>query len=120
MCGLAGSFSLDIPASSAAALVEGMTRQLRHRGPDDTGIHHDGAVTLGHTRLSIIDLSERGRQPLRNEDGSCLLVFNGEIYNHRRLRTSLQGRGHVFCSETDGEVILHLYEEQGPECVRYL
>jgi asparagine synthase (glutamine-hydrolysing) len=120
MCGLAGSFSLDIPAPSAAALVEGMTRQLRHRGPDDTGIHHDGAVTLGHTRLSIIDLSERGRQPLRNEDGSCLLVFNGEIYNHRRLRTSLQGRGHVFRSETDGEVILHLYEEQGPECVRYL
>ena len=93
-----------------------MTGTLAHRGPDGEGLHLDGPVGLGHRRLSIIDLSEAASEPMTNEDGSLWLVFNGEIYNFRELRRSLEGR-HRFRSQGDGEVILHLYEEKGEAAV---
>jgi asparagine synthase (glutamine-hydrolysing) len=113
MCGIAG-FNWHDPAA-----VLKMVAALKHRGPDQSGHFADASVSLGHSRLSIIDLSERGRQPMSNEDGSLWLVCNGEIYNHLEIRRELESR-HVFSSETDTEILLHAYEEWGPECVRRL
>ncbi len=96
-----------------------MCEALRHRGPDDEGVYVHGPVGLGMRRLSIIDLAG-GRQPIFNEDRSKVIVFNGEIYNYRELRRGLAARGHTFTTEGDTEVILHLYEEVGPECVQQL
>jgi asparagine synthase (glutamine-hydrolysing) len=100
--------------------VSAMCDLIRHRGPDDRDVWAQGPVALGHQRLSIIDLSPRGRNPMANEDNSVRIVFNGEIYNYRDLRPDLIRRGHVFRSQTDTEVILHLYEELGPECIERL
>jgi asparagine synthase (glutamine-hydrolysing) len=88
-----------------------------HRGPDDEGLFVEGPVGLGHRRLSIIDLTSAGHQPMTNEDGSLQVVFNGEIYNYVELAQELRGRGHRFHSSTDTEVILHQYEEDGERCV---
>ena len=96
-----------------------MCNTIVHRGPDDDGFYCDREVGLGMRRLSIIDLPS-GRQPVRNEDGSVWVVFNGEIYNFQELRQQLQGRGHVFTTRTDTEVIVHLYEEYGRRCVEHL
>jgi len=96
-----------------------MTSALQHRGPDGVGYFEDDHVSLGHTRLSIIDL-EGGAQPIANEDGTLQLVCNGEIYNSPRLREELIARGHQFSTSTDVEVILHLYEEHGERCVEHL
>jgi len=93
---------------------------LKHRGPDDSGIYINGAVGLGHSRLSIIDLSPAGRQPMSNEDNTLWLVLNGEIYNFIELRKGLEAKGHKFKSHTDTEVILHLYEEKGVDCLKDL
>ena len=92
-----------------------MTGSLAHRGPDDSGVHRFGEVSLdlGHRRLSIIDLSPRGRQPMVNQDSSVCITFNGEIYNYLELKQQLDPQRHQFNSETDTEVILHLYEERG-------
>ena len=94
-----------------------MVSRLSHRGPDDNGthLHHrpDVSIGLGHRRLSIIDLSDSGRQPMTNENGTVWMVFNGEIYNFRPLRDELAGKGHRFRSHTDCEVVIHLYEEEG-------
>ena len=119
MCGIAG---LHNPAEElvSAEQVQAMCDLLQHRGPDDSGLLIDGPVGLGHRRLSIIDLSSRGRNPMPNEDESVWLVFNGEIYNYQEIRADLLRQGHVFRSETDSEVIIHLYEEMGPECVAEL
>lgn len=119
MCGIAGLYSLN-GEPVARERVLAMCDLIRHRGPDDRGAWTNGAVGLGHQRLSIIDLSPRGRNPMTNEDGTVRIVFNGEIYNHKDLRPDLKLRGHVFRSETDTEVIIHLYEELGPECVERL
>lgn len=97
-----------------------MTSVLAHRGPDDNGYFFDERVALGHRRLSIIDLSKNARQPMFNEDESLALVFNGEIYNFKKLRNFLEKKGHLFKSVSDSEVILHLYEEYGVECTKYL
>ena len=102
------------------ALVATMRDSLRHRGPDDAGLYVDGNVGLGHRRLSIVDLSLAGHQPMCNEDGSVWLVFNGEIYNYVELARGLRARGHRFRSDTDSEVIIHLYEEEGEDCLRLL
>ncbi len=96
-----------------------MIERLRHRGPDESGKAVSGPCRLGHARLSIIDLAT-GRQPLANEDGSVLLVCNGEIYNFRDLRSGLESRGHRFRTSSDNEVILHLYEDHGAGCVKHL
>jgi asparagine synthase (glutamine-hydrolysing) len=98
-----------------------MNGTMRHRGPDDAGVHVDigerMAVGLGHSRLSIIDLSAAGHQPMTNEDGTLWLTYNGEIYNHSDLRQELVARGHRYRSQTDSETILHAYEEWGDRCV---
>lgn len=101
-------------------VIGGMTGVLQHRGPDGKGIYRDDWIALGHRRLSIIDLSENGCQPLHNEDGDLVLVFNGEIYNFQELSAALQLKGHCFRGASDGEVILHLYEEEGSDCLNHL
>jgi asparagine synthase (glutamine-hydrolysing) len=92
---------------------------LVHRGPDDVGYYVNSSIGLGNRRLSIIDL-EHGHQPITNEDGTVVIVFNGEIYNYRELRRQLQSRGHRFRTSTDTEVIVHLYEDEGVSCVKHL
>ncbi len=104
--------------SADAGLVRAMSESLAHRGPDGEGFHIDGRVGLAHRRLSIIDLSEEGAQPMANEDGSLRLIFNGEIYNYLELRDELVALGHRFRSVTDTEVILHAYEEWGRDCLQ--
>lgn len=116
MCGFAGVFAPD-GCGPDGGLLQRMGSVLVHRGPDDGGLYRSGRIGLVHRRLSIIDLSEQGRQPMPNEDGSVWIAYNGEIYNHPELRRAagLDGRGHVFRSRTDTEVLLHLYEELGEE-----
>jgi asparagine synthase (glutamine-hydrolysing) len=119
MCGISGKFIYREDASVDAGLLQRMTRLLAHRGPDGDGHYVQGSVGLGHRRLSIIDLST-GAQPLANEDDTVWIVFNGEIYNFQQLRERLVKRGHVFRTKSDTEVIVHLYEDQGLECVQQL
>ena len=114
MCGICGFNWFDPP------LVSVMADTMVHRGPDQSGQYVDESVSLGHRRLSVIDLSEKARQPMSNEDGSLWMVFNGEIYNYPELRQWLVGRGHVFHSKADSEVVLHAYEELGFECLSML
>lgn len=114
MCGIAGFTWQD------DALIRRMTDTLAHRGPDQHGAYSTADISLGHRRLSIIDLSEQGRQPLGNEDGSIHVVFNGEIYNFPEIREDLIAKGHVFQSHTDTEVIVHAYEEYGLDSVHAL
>ena len=117
MCGICGVAWTRAEDRVEEAVFDHMIDRLAHRGPDGRGALYLGSrergVALGHRRLAIIDLSERGGQPMTNEDGSLVLVFNGEIYNERALREPLEERGHRFQSRTDCEVILHLYEEHG-------
>jgi len=98
-------------------LIRKMVQTTKHRGPDDEGICLDNNVSLGHARLSIIDLSEKARQPIWNEDRSICVLCNGEVYNFQELRKKLQERGHQFFSRSDTEVILHLYEEKKERCL---
>jgi asparagine synthase (glutamine-hydrolysing) len=107
MCGICGFTWHD------EGLIRSMAATLSHRGPDQDGFFCSERVSLGHRRLSIIDLSENGRQPMFNEDGSVVVVFNGEIYNFAELRSELEQKGHVFSSRSDTEVIIHGYEEWG-------
>ncbi|MEE2792283.1 MAG: asparagine synthase (glutamine-hydrolyzing) [Acidobacteriota bacterium] len=120
MCGIAGKLVGASGATVEPQLVARMTAALRHRGPDAQGVWTAPGIGLGSRRLAVIDLSDRGRQPLSNEDGLIRVVFNGEIYNFRELRHELEMRGHRFRSASDTEVIVHLYEEEGPEFVRRL
>lgn len=99
------------------ALIERMTERLAHRGPDQSGHFCRPHISLGHRRLSIIDLTEHGRQPMTNEDGSVHVVFNGEIYNFAEIRADLEAKGHVFIGHSDTEVIVHGYEEYGTDVV---
>lgn len=111
MCGICGIFG-DLDHRQAGEWVKCMADSMRHRGPDDEGFLSDPPAYFGHRRLSIIDLST-GHQPLANEDQSIWTVFNGEIYNHESIRASLEQKGHVFCTRSDTETIVHLYEEEG-------
>ena len=120
MCGIAGKLNLDPAQPVDEALLRRMCRALRHRGPDDEGVAVLGGIGLGHRRLSIIDLSPAGHQPMRNDDGTVWLVFNGEIYNFSELRVELEASGARFRSRTDTEVILRLYEREGVECIHRL
>lgn len=117
MCGITGQFRPD--GQIDAAVLHSMNRVQSHRGPDNDGMFLDGPIALGHSRLSIIDL-DTGRQPIFNENDSVAIVFNGEIYNYRTLRNSLSSSGHSFSTETDTEVLVHLYEEHGPTFVEHL
>src|SRR5712692_2106391 len=119
MCGICGKFMLDREAYVPEVLVKAMADAITHRGPDDEGFYISGQIGLGFRRLSIIDLSG-GHQPLSNEDGTIWIVFNGEIYNYQALRSELITKGHAFKTKSDTEVIVHLYEEYGPDCVQHL
>jgi asparagine synthase (glutamine-hydrolysing) len=120
MCGICGKIMIDPGAPVEEGLIEEMLKVLRHRGPDDTGTASGPGFGLGHARLAILDLTDRARQPLLNEDETLHLVFNGAIYNFQELRADLEANGHRFRSRTDAEVILHLYEELGTECLSRL
>lgn len=120
MCGICGIYHLERDRPVAPDAVRRMADALQHRGPDDRGELIDGNVGLGHLRLSIIDLSAAGHQPMTNEDGRYWIVFNGEIYNYLELREQLVAAGHQFKSHSDTEVILHLFEQHGEACVSQL
>ncbi|RLJ04048.1 MAG: asparagine synthase (glutamine-hydrolyzing) [Candidatus Aenigmatarchaeota archaeon] len=111
MCGISGFNWED------KELIKGMNKTLEHRGPDDHGIYTDRHVSLGHRRLAIIDLSERGKQPMSNENDNVWITYNGEVYNFKELRDELEKKGHEFKSNTDTEVIIHAYEEFGVNCL---
>ncbi len=120
MCGISGAFALEGPLPADVRQgVRAMNARLAHRGPDGDGFHDLADVSLGHRRLAIIDRAG-GHQPMTNEDGSCWIVFNGEIYNHHDLRHVLAARGHRFRTTCDTEVILHAYEEYGTGAVERL
>jgi asparagine synthase (glutamine-hydrolysing) len=120
MCGIAGIVHADPHVPVDPALLTRMGDAIRHRGPDDAGLWTGPGIGLAHRRLSIIDLSPAGHQPMSNEDGTVWIVFNGEIYNFLELREDLLRKGHRFRSRTDTEVIVHLYEEEGDACVERL
>ncbi len=111
MCGICG-FNWEDKKT-----IKEMTDTLIHRGPDQYDYYTDSLISLGHRRLSIIDLSERGKQPLCNEQGNIWIIYNGEIYNFKEIRNRLKEKGHEFKSDTDTEVIIHAYEEWGEDCV---
>src|SRR4026209_1852910 len=117
MCGISGAFALGdrLPAHVRHS-VEAMNGSMAHRGPDGDGFYGTPRVVLGHRRLAIIDRAG-GHQPMANEDETCWISFNGEIYNHRALRPLLESKGHRFRTVANSEVILHAYEECGPACV---
>ncbi len=115
MCGIAGIAAIGEAPLPDKRIAEAMCDRIVHRGPDDHGVYEAPRVQIGMRRLSIIDLAT-GHQPIHNEDRSIWIVFNGEIYNFKDLRTDLEGRGHVFHTNTDTECIVHAYEEYGYEC----
>lgn len=119
MCGICGVYHYSDQKPVGEPLLQDMLRLIFHRGPDDEGVHIDGEMGFGMRRLSIIDLAG-GKQPIFNEDGRIVLVFNGEIYNYRELAAGLRQRGHTLKTESDTEVIVHLYEEYGEACVHHL
>jgi asparagine synthase (glutamine-hydrolysing) len=122
MCGIAGFVDErgagDVRGVERAAVLDRMCRVIAHRGPDDQGVMIEAGVALGMRRLSIIDLAG-GHQPISNEDGQVTVVFNGEIYNYRELRSDLEARGHHFQTHSDTEAIVHAYEEYGATCVNH-
>ncbi len=121
MCGICGVVTKG-ENRVTSALLEHMRDTMAHRGPDDAGeiVLDDGRVGLGHRRLSIVDLSPAGHQPMANEDGTVWISYNGEVYNHAEIRGELRSRGHVFRSQSDTEVLVHLFEERGADMVHEL
>ena len=117
MCGIVGFFGMPDRTVPSRLLLQRMISAIAHRGPDEQGLYFDDEAGLGHARLSIIDLAT-GRQPMANADRTIFLSFNGEIFNYVELRQELIERGHRFATHSDTEVILHLYEEMGAECVK--
>lgn len=120
MCGFVGILKFNNTAGVSPETLRKMTRRLAHRGPDDEGFYEKGPIALGFRRLSILDLSEAGRQPMANEDRSVWMMCNGEIYNFAALRGELERLGHVFRSRSDSEVIVHGYEEWGEQVLEHL
>ncbi|MDJ0741602.1 MAG: asparagine synthase (glutamine-hydrolyzing) [Gammaproteobacteria bacterium] len=119
MCGIAGIYSTRGDDTPDAGLIRRMTDAIAHRGPDESGIHREPGVALGHRRLSIIDIAT-GQQPLFNDDRSAAIVFNGEVYNFAALRRELEAEGRRFHTHSDTEVILRAWEAWGPACVKRL
>ena len=116
MCGICGQLVSDPAQGADGELLRRLNATIRHRGPDSEGYYLKGPVGLAISRLAIIDVSG-GQQPIRNEDGSIVVVFNGEIYNFRELRTELEGLGHRFKTQSDTEVIVHGYEQWGDDAL---
>jgi len=100
------------------SLIQDMNKILAHRGPNDDGIYLDSNISLGHNRLSIIDLSKAGHQPMSNREGTIWIIFNGEIYNFKEIREKLENKGYNFLSKSDTEVIIYAYEEYGFDCLK--
>src|SRR5579883_851146 len=119
MCGICGILQLDSESFVSEPLLRQMTAAQKHRGPDDEGYFCESGVGLGFCRLSILDLTPAGHQPMSNEDGTLWLVFNGEIYNFRELVPLLEQAGHRFRSRSDSEVIIHAYEQWGTDCLAH-
>ena len=119
MCGIVGKLNVDRAEPIDVHELAQMLGMIRHRGPDEFGVYLDDRIGLGNARLSIIDLHS-GCQPIHNEDETIWLVLNGEIFNYLELRAELEAAGHRFYTHTDTEVIVHLYEEHGPDCVQRL
>ncbi len=117
MCGITGFIN---NTENTEAVLGRMMDRIRHRGPDAEGKYIDSSIALGHRRLSIIDVSSQGDQPIFNEDGSLVIVFNGEIYNYRSIREKLIEAGHNFRTNTDTEVLVHGYEEYGDKLLNML
>ena len=115
MCGICGIYGVE-----DKPLLLKMLSTLKHRGPDSQGVFCDSHISLGHSRLSIIDLSSKGNQPMSNEEGDIWISVNGEIYNFKTLRAQLQRLGHEFQSDSDSEVVVHAYEEYGTRCLQRL
>src|SRR5947209_11115076 len=120
MCGINGmALSSRSRLTLDARVLERMRDVITHRGPNDARLFVDGPVGLGHRRLSIVDVAA-GHQPMTNEDGSLVITYNGEVYNHADFREELEKRGHTYRTHCDTETILHLYEEKGAACVEDL
>ena len=121
MCGICGILRFEKSAHVDPSLIERMSNTLKHRGPDETGIHVRHQIGLGHRRLSIIDI-EAGHQPMKSHDHAPphVIVYNGEIYNYLKLRIELESLGHTFKTSSDTEVLLTAYEEWGGECLNRL
>lgn len=120
MCGITGIVGCRSQHThNGSDVIRRMLAMIRHRGPDQVGVYTDAMAVLGSVRLSIIDI-ETGNQPISNEDGSLWIVYNGEVFNYLELRPDLESRGHRFTTNTDTEVVLHLYEEYGPACLERL
>jgi len=115
MCGIAGFVTLE-PSPPQKSVLERMTGAIRHRGPDAFGYHQDEYASIGHRRLSIIDLAN-GQQPMTNEDRALWITYNGEIFNHADLRPELEKAGHRYATHCDTETVVHAYEEYGPACL---
>ena len=115
MCGICG-FTGEVldENENREAVLRRMTDVITHRGPDSSGFYLGDGIAMGFRRLSIIDITESGDQPIYNEDKTLVLTFNGEIYNYRPLREELLARGHTFRTQTDSEVLVHGFEEWGP------
>jgi asparagine synthase (glutamine-hydrolysing) len=122
MCGITGILATNDAFACDQEIAGAMADTMSHRGPDDSGTWSsgDGRVAFGHRRLSIVDLSTAGHQPMSNEDGTVWIAYNGEVYNHEALRRELERKGHRYRSHTDTETIIHLWEEEGPACVERL
>lgn len=120
MCGIAGKYNFSTNEPVSKELVKKMCDIIEYRGPDDCGVYTDGAIGLGHRRLSILDLSELGHQPMSSSDKKTWITYNGEVYNFIKLREDLIKKGYKFKSNCDTEVIIYLYKEYGEECVHFL
>ncbi len=120
MCGIAGKYNFQTEEPVSPELIKAMCDKVVYRGPDDGGVYTEGNIGLGHRRLSILDLSELGHQPMSSQDHKLWITFNGEIYNFQSLRDDLISKGYAFKSNCDTEVIIYLYQEYGEECLKYL
>ena len=120
MCGIVGKYNFRTGEPVSPELIKAMTDKIAYRGPDDSGVYTDGAIGLGHRRLSIIDLSPLGHQPMCSDDKEIWITFNGEIYNFQELRKGLLKKGYRFKSKSDTEVIIYLYREYGEDCLQHL
>ena len=119
MCGITGFYNFNTNTDNKVATLRQMLTRIKHRGPDESGIYVSNNIGLGSVRLSIVDLAT-GTMPLSNNDDSLWIVFNGEIFNHIELREELLAQNHTFKTQSDTEVLLHLYEAYGPECLNKL
>ena len=119
MCGIVGKILAQSPSLETRVMLDVMRDTMRHRGPDDAGSwwSSTGRVGLAQRRLSIIDLSSHGHQPMSDKNGRYWIIYNGEIYNYPELKEELSGLGHTFSSHSDTEVILHAYMQWGKECL---